>query len=123
MSVPIVQVAAGPPVALTLEPSQAARSERLAVTNAAAPAARLLLAGAALQLRDAHGNAAAAPGMRVRLALAWADQPGGPGLFLHPWLAPLCLAGLAAQGACLKKPQKSATSQNLSSAASTLLHA
>ena len=63
---------AGPPVALALDPAPAA--ERLAATNGANAGVRLLLRGAALQLRDTHGNATMAAGVRVRLCLRW---PGG----------------------------------------------
>lgn len=74
----------GPAVALALDPAKA-QAEHLAVSNTADARARLLLQAAALQAQDAHGNAAAAPGLRVRLALRWSDgQPGGVWSFLLP---------------------------------------
>lgn len=77
------QVLPGPPVALSLDPDQ---GEHLAVTNAAETRARLLLRGAALQARDAHGNAAAAPGLRVRLSLRWPEGRQGERQFPCCWL-------------------------------------
>jgi hypothetical protein len=79
-----LQVMPGPPVALALGPGQA-QGEHLAVINTEDARARLLLPAAALQAQDAHGNAAAAPGLRVRLALRWPDgQPGGSPSFHFP---------------------------------------
>lgn len=59
-------------MALALDPAPAA--ERPAATNGPDARVRRLLRRAALQLRDAHGNAAPAAGVRVRLRLRW---PGG----------------------------------------------
>ncbi len=63
---------AGPPVALALDPPPP--RARPAATNGADAGGRRLLRAAALQLRDAFGNATAARGVRVRLGLRW---PGG----------------------------------------------
>jgi len=65
-------VTAGPPVALALDPPPP--RARPAATNGADVGGRRLLRAAALQLRDAFGNAAAAAGVRVRVGLRW---PGG----------------------------------------------
>ncbi len=72
-----MQVVPGPAVALAL--GAGAAGERLAATNGADARERLLLAGAALQLQDEHGNAAAAGGHRVRLSLHWPPGNQGPG--------------------------------------------
>ena len=66
---------AGPPAQLTL--SSDPGCERLAVTNGAEAASRLLLSGAALQLMDEHGNASAVPRQSVRVSLQWPPEDGG----------------------------------------------
>ena len=51
--------------------------ERLAVTNGAEAASRLLLSGAALQLADEHGNACSLVRRRVRISLQWPSEAEG----------------------------------------------
>ncbi len=74
--------------------SQAAAS-RLAATNGADAKARLVLAAAALQLHDEHGNAAPAAGCKVRLSLQWQDG-GQEGAFPACGLSRMTLAGFLA---------------------------
>lgn len=82
-----LEVLPGPPTAARLDPDrpETGVGAQLAATNGADARGRTLLAGAAVQLRDAFGNTSAIDGVPVRWLLTWPspgdddEDGGGPG--------------------------------------------